>query len=103
MQQRKGFLRHGASRISTSCSPQKKRTQLNASVSSRYSIGMNLSLAGCSSAEPDSVSVHDSNFQSQKLYLQNAKFFSQVQSEVVIRLKTFVLKASITLQLIVVC
>lgn len=86
MQQRKGFLRHGASRISTSCSPQKKRTQLNASVSSRYSIGMNLSLAGCSSAEPDSVSVHDSNFQSQKLYLQNAKFFSQVQNQTTITL-----------------
>ena len=73
MQQRKGFLRHGASRISTSCSPQKKRTQLNASVSSRYSIGMNLSLAGCSSAEPDSVSVGGCKFQTKKLYLQTVK------------------------------
>ncbi|HRC32453.1 MAG TPA: carboxypeptidase-like regulatory domain-containing protein [Bacteroidia bacterium] len=44
----------------------------------KYYISMNLSLAGYSSAEPDSVSVHVCNFQSQKLYLQTAKFSSHI-------------------------
>lgn len=77
--QHKVFFRHGASRISTSYRQQKKRTQIDASVKARYSIGMNLSLVGCSSAEPDSVSVHGCNFLFQKLYLQTDKFYSNIQ------------------------
>ena len=38
-----------------------------------YISSANLSLAGCSSAEPDSVSVGAYKFQTKKLYLQTVK------------------------------
>jgi hypothetical protein len=38
-----------------------------------YISSANLSLAGCSSAEPDSVSVGGCKFQTKKLYLQTVK------------------------------
>ncbi len=38
-----------------------------------YISSANLSLAGCSSAEPDSVSVGACKFQTKKLYLQTVK------------------------------
>jgi len=61
-------------------SNKKSRHASCAHLLSQYSIGRNLSLVSCSSAELTSVSVSHLKIQNTKLYLQPAKFSSHFQS-----------------------
>ena len=67
MRLHKVFLRHKLLKYNS-----EKSTAIS-SAPENYISSDNLSLSGCSSAEPDSVSVGKCKFQLKKLYLQTVK------------------------------
>lgn len=67
MRQHKVFLRHELLKYNS------EKSTAKSSALENYISSANLSLSGCSSAEPDSVSVGACKFQMKKLYLQTVK------------------------------
>ena len=67
MRQHKVFLRHELLKYNS------EKSTAKSSALENYISSANLSLSGCSSAEPDSVSVGRCKFQLKKLYLQTVK------------------------------
>ena len=67
MRLHKDFLRHGLLKYYS------EKSTAKCSAPENYISSANLSLSGCSSAEPDSVSVGKCKFQLKKLYLQTVK------------------------------
>ncbi len=67
MRQHKVFLRHELLKYNS------EKSTAKSSALENYISSANLSLSGCSSAEPDSVSVGGYKFQLKKLYLQTVK------------------------------
>ena len=67
MRQHKVFLRHELLKYNS------EKSTAKSSAFENYISSANLSLSGCSSAEPDSVSVGRCKFQLKKLYLQTVK------------------------------
>ena len=67
MRQHKVFLRHELLKYNS------EKSTAKSSALENYISSVNLSLSGCSSAEPNSVSVGRCKFQLKKLYLQTVK------------------------------
>ena len=67
MRQHKVFLRHELLKYNS------EKSTAKSSALENYISSANLSLSGCSSAEPNSVSVGRCKFQLKKLYLQTVK------------------------------
>jgi len=67
MKLHKGFLRHELLKYNS-----EKSTAKSSALENYISLA-NLSLSGCSSAEPDSVSIGRCKFQLKKLYLKTVK------------------------------
>lgn len=67
MKLHKGFLRHELLKYIS------EKSTAKSSALENYISSANLSLSGCSPAEPDSVSVGRCKFQLKKLYLQTVK------------------------------
>ena len=67
MRQHKVFLRHELLKYNS------EKSTAKSSALENYISSANLSLSGCSSAEPNSVSVGRCKFQLKKLYLQIVK------------------------------
>lgn len=67
MRLHKVFLRHGLLKYSS------EKSTAKSSAFENYISSASLSLSGCSSAEPNSVSVGRYKFQMKKLYLQTVK------------------------------
>ena len=67
MRLRKVFVRHKLLKYNS------EKSTAKCSAPENYISSAHLSLSGCSSAEPDSVSVGKCKFQLKKLYLQTVK------------------------------
>lgn len=81
MRQHKVFLRHELLKYNS------EKSTAKSSALENYISSANLSLSGCSSAEPDSVSVGACKFQMKKLYLQTVKKVDHLP-KITIKLKT---------------
>lgn len=81
MRQHKVFLRHELLKYNS------EKSTAKSSALENYISSANLSLSGCSSAEPNSVSVGRCKFQLKKLYLQTVKKVDHLphKSKIVIR------------------
>ena len=75
MRQHKVFLRHELLKYNS------EKSTAKSSALENYISSANLSLSGCSSAEPNSVSVGRCKFQLKKLYLQTVKKVDHLPSE----------------------
>ena len=90
MRQHKVFLRHELLKYNS------EKSTAKSSALENYISSANLSLSGCSSAEPDSVSVGACKFQMKKLYLQTVKKVDHLPYNFVLlsKTETFVLTFS---------
>ncbi len=77
MRLHKVFLRHGLLKYYS------EKSTAKCSAPENYISSANLSLSGCSSAEPDSVSVGKCKFQTKKLYLQTVEKVDHLPIELV--------------------
>lgn len=75
MRQHKVFLRHELLKYNS------EKSTAKSSALENYISSANLSLSGCSSAEPNSVSVGRCKFQLKKLYLQTVKKVDHLPTE----------------------
>ena len=75
MRQHKVFLRHELLKYNS------EKSTAKSSALENYISSANLSLSGCSSAEPNSVSVGRCKFQLKKLYLQTVKKVDHLPEE----------------------
>ena len=75
MRQHKVFLRHELLKYNS------EKSTAKSSALENYISSANLSLSGCSSAEPNSVSVGRCKFQLKKLYLQTVKKVDHLPSD----------------------
>lgn len=78
MRQHKVFLRHELLKYNS------EKSTAKSSALENYISSANLSLSGCSSAEPNSVSVGRCKFQLKKLYLQTVKKVDHLPSEILL-------------------
>ena len=76
MRQHKVFLRHELLKYNS------EKSTAKSSALENYISSANLSLSGCSSAEPNSVSVGRCKFQLKKLYLQTVKKVDHLPKEI---------------------
>lgn len=85
MRQHKVFLRHELLKYNS------EKSTAKSSALENYISSANLSLSGCSSAEPNSVSVGRCKFQLKKLYLQTVKKVDHLpifhKKEIIYRMK----------------
>ena len=77
MRQHKVFLRHELLKYNS------EKSTAKSSALENYISSANLSLSGCSSAEPNSVSVGRCKFQLKKLYLQTVKKVDHLPNEII--------------------
>ena len=76
MRQHKVFLRHELLKYNS------EKSTAKSSALENYISSANLSLSGCSSAEPNSVSVGRCKFQLKKLYLQTVKKVDHLPAQI---------------------
>lgn len=74
MKLRKVFLRHGLLKYYS------EKSTAKSSAPENYISSASLSLSGCTSAEPDSVSVGKCKFHMKKLYLQTVEKVDHIPS-----------------------